>query len=275
MNGVRGFTLVEMIVAMTLVAFMSFLLISTVRTTRAAQEVSDKRVERTNAAAAALDLLISDLNMAYLSLAEDSTSEFKRTFFKAFFDMGGMDITFSTLSHRPSRKNANESDSCLVRYYLERDPDNRFRYQLVRSETYRLEAADPLKLPARARRIARGVAVFELWFFDPTRDEWIDTWDTTTIDGQNNRLPSLVRIHLGIDTGTGYIMHFHTMARPHISEPLNLLPATGRVTQFKQSGSAKDGSSSGSRPDNGSGRPSRPDGGPTRPVRPIEMPKVQ
>ncbi len=271
-----GFTLVEMIVAMTLVAFMSFLLISTVRTTRAAQAVSEERSERTFAAAAALDMLVSDINMAYLSMAEDATVEFKRTFFKAVFDLGGMDVMFSTLSHRPSSRNAKESDSCVVHYRLERDPESKGRYSLVRSESYRLEASDPLNLPARTRRLVRGVAVFEMWFFDPTRDEWIDTWDTTTLDGQNQRLPSLVRIHLGVDTGTGFIMHFHTMARPHIQEPLNLLPATGRVTQFKTQEGTRGGSSDGSRPSDGSSRPSRPDGGgPSRPVRPIEMPKVQ
>lgn len=272
MKYVRGFTLVEMIVAMTLVAFMSFLLISTVRTTRAAQAVSEERSERTFAAAAAMDMLVSDIDMAYLSMAEDSTVEFRRTFFKAFFDTGGMDVMFSTLSHRPSGRNAHESDSCLVHYRLEPDTGNRGRYSLVRRETYRLEASDPLKMPAISRRLVRGVAIFEMWFFDSTRDEWVDAWDTTTVDGQNH-LPSLVRIHLGVDTGTGFIMHFHTMARPHIQEKLNLLPATGRVTQFKNNTKTggtenKNSGRSGSQTPGGSSRPERP-------VRPIEMPKVQ
>ena len=269
-----GFTLVEMIVAMTVIAFMSFLLISTVRTTRAAQAVSDERSERTFASAATLDMLVSDINMAYLSLAEDSTVEFKRTFFKAFFDLGGMNIIFSTLSHRPSGRNAHESDSCVVHYRLEPDSEIHGRYTLVRSESYRVEATDPLKLPVLSRRLVRGVAVFEMWFFDPTRDEWMDTWDTTTLDGQNNRLPSLVRIHLGVDTGTGFLMHFHTMARPYIQEPLNLLPSTGRITQFKNN--IQQPSSNNIKDSSGGVRPQTPSGsGPSRPIRPIEIPKVQ
>jgi hypothetical protein len=70
-------------------------------------------------------------------------------------------------------------------------------------------------------------------------------------------------------------MHFHTMARPHIQEPLNLLPATGRTTQFKNT-TGQSGSGDGKTNSSGNSRPQTPGGsGPSRPIRPIEMPKVQ
>jgi len=273
MNSSRGFTLIEVMVSITLIAFMSFILYSTIRTTRAAQDLSELRAEQTQATAAALDMFVQDMNMAYLSLGEDTAAEFKRTFFRAQPDLGGMEITFSTMSHRPTRKNAHESDSCLVQYRLERDPEHRGSYELIRRETRRLEAIDPLTMPAETRRIVDRVAIFELWFFDATKDEWIDAWDTTTMDGQSGRLPQLVRVHLAVDVGTGHLVHFHSMARPHIMEALNLLPATGKVTSFGTSGTqgGQQGGQQGGSSRNRS--PGSDTGG--RTPRPIEIPRVQ
>jgi hypothetical protein len=67
----------------TLVAFMSFCHFP-VRTTRAAQSVSEERLERTFAAAATLDMLVSDLDKANLSMAEDSTVESSARFSRLF-----------------------------------------------------------------------------------------------------------------------------------------------------------------------------------------------
>jgi len=267
-----GFTLIEVLVSITLIAFISFILISTIRSSRASQEKSELRAEQTQTTAAALDLFVQDMNMAYLSLGEDTSTEFKRTLFRAQPDLGGMEITFSTMSHRPTRKNAHESDSCLVQYRLERDPENRGQYSLVRRETRRVEAVDPLTMPAETRKLISRVALFDLWFYDATKDEWIDSWDTTSIDGQSARLPQLVRVHLAVDLGTGSVVHFHSMARPHIMEPLNLLPATGKVTSFGTQGGSQGGSQNGS-----SGGSRRPQTGDTegRTPRPIEMPRVQ
>jgi type II secretion system protein J len=273
MKASRGFTLIEVLVSISLIAFMSFILYSTIRTTRAAQEISEVRASQTQGTAAALDLFVQDMNMAFLSMGEDTSAEFRRTFFRAQPESGGMEIMFSTMSHRPSRKNAHESDTCLVQYRLDRDPEHRGRFSLIRRETRRLEAIDPLLMPAETRRLVGRVAFFDLWFYDATRDEWVDSWDTTTIDGQGGRLPQLVRVHLAVDVGTGYVVHFHSMARPHIQEPLNLLPATGKVTPFGtpgQPGGQPGGQTDGS----GRNRPPGTDSG-GRPPRPIEMPRVQ
>ena len=257
MKASRGFTLIEVLVAMTLVAFMSFIIFSTIRSTRASQEVSEERAVQTQATAAALDLFVQDMNMAYLSLGEDTAAEFKRTLFRGIPDTRGAELTFSTMSHRPTRRNAHESDSCLVTYRLERDPEHPGQLALVRRETRRLESVDPETMPAETRRLVGRVELFDVWFFDATRDEWIDSWDTTSLDGQSARLPQLVRVHLAVDVG-GVIAHFHSMARPHIVEPLNLLPATGKVTNFStQGGQGGQGGQSGRTP------------------RPIEIPRVQ
>jgi len=269
MTSSRGFTLIEVLVAMTLIAFMSFVLYSTIRSTRAAQSLSEDRAVQTQTTAAALDLFVQDMNMAYLSLGEDTTVEFRRTQFRASASGGGAELVFSTMSHQPTRRNAHESDSCLVTYRLERDPDRPGLMALVRKETRRLEAVDPELMPAETRRLVGGVEIFNLWFFDATRDEWVDSWDTTSIDGQSARLPQLVRVHLAVDVG-GYLAHFHSMARPHILEPLNLLPATGKVTSFSnQGGQSGQGGQGGRDNQNPGGQP----GG--RTPRPIEMPRVQ
>jgi len=272
MKACRGFTLIEVMVSITLIAFMSFILYSTIRTSRASQEMSELRASQTQTTAAALDLFVQDMNMAYLSLGEDTASEFKRTFFRAQPDVGGMEIMFSTMAHRPTRRNAHESDSCLVQYRLDRDPEHRGSYSLVRRETRRLEAVDPLTMPAETRRLVSRVAVFDLWFYDATKDEWIDSWDTTSIDGQSARLPQLVRVHLAVDLGTGFIVHFHSMAKPHILEPLNLLPATGKVTSFSTQGTQGTQGTPGGSSSGGRTRPSETEG---RTPRPIEIPRVQ
>ncbi len=227
-----GMTLVEVLVSVSLVAFMSFVLYSTISTTRAAQEVSELRADQYQASAAALDLLLRDINMAYLSLGEDMNAMNRRTLFRGRSSRSEMELTFSSFSHKPSRRNVHESDSCLVQYYLENDRKTRGLYNLIRRETRRLESEDPETIPAETRRILGNVVQFEAWFYDSENEEWLDNWDTTTEDGQRNRLPGLVRLHLVVEVGTGFEVHFHSMARPHIQDALVLLPATGSVKTF-------------------------------------------
>ena len=100
---------------------------------------------------------------------------------------------FTSLAHMPLRENAKECDQSLVRYYAAPDPDDRSVTNLMRRET-----------PTSGRGDAGGggpayimledIEELHFEFFDEQNNEWRETWNTTSADGQPDRLPTKVRI---------------------------------------------------------------------------------
>jgi prepilin-type N-terminal cleavage/methylation domain-containing protein len=248
-----GFTLLEVLASLTIISIMTVMVYTTIAVTRKNQIVNEIAMKQNGLIRNALNTLNKDLSMAYISLGEslmteaggmgeDASSEYKKTFFKYEAVKNGIHLVFSTFSHIRTRKDAKESDSCLVEYMVVEDAKNPGKMVLRRRETHRLDNKPPEEIPGEVWDILPGIQSLEFQFYKRFNDsgpegftgEWVDEWDTTAIDGELNKLPTHIKIHLVVDSGRGLLLHYHLMVKTRLYDAINLTPSSAPVTKTKK-----------------------------------------
>ncbi len=228
----RGVTLVELMVALLIFSIMSVMIFAAMRADRKVQARTRKRMALYARVRATMERLSRDLQMAYLSLGENLMQQQRRTFFMAEPEGAVYHLSFTYFGHIPTRKGAKEADTAVVEYYVTDTDDGP---TLMRRETHRLASEPPEQIPGEEIPMAKGIDTFTLEFFDPTKDEWEERWNTVAADGQPNRLPALVRIHIAVKSPTGGVVDFYTSVKPRVTDAINLMPSampgsTGKPT---------------------------------------------
>ncbi|MBN2724134.1 MAG: prepilin-type N-terminal cleavage/methylation domain-containing protein [Deltaproteobacteria bacterium] len=248
----KGMTLIEVLVSLVIISIMTASVYGTIYTSRQVQKANEQKSKQYQLIRGFLSMLEDDLSMSYLSLGEDTSAPEKRTFFRANYDGAGLNLVFSTFSHiRSSRKN-HEADNAIVQYAIIDDPEMPSRYAIKRRETHRLEQKYFEEIPGESWLILPRVDSLRMEFYDKTRDEWLEEWDTTTIDGQINRLPNQIKIHLVVEDGRENLIHFTTFVQPKLIDSINLTPSGNSSSSSSSTSSSTSGSSSTGRTTTGS-----------------------
>jgi general secretion pathway protein J len=240
----RGFTLLEVLVAVGLLGIVSALMYEGIALTfRAREEIA--RVEELNhSARVALRKLVTDISMAYLSNHVNRDEPASTTLF-----MGqGDNVLFSYLGHERRKRGARESDQGIVEYRVGRDDEGR--------TIERREKAVPDNEPDRGgtkETLVNHVKEFRLQYWDDKGEDWKDDWkaemEQAVKDGKAGetgkysqvltpvgsalykasqdkaleefRLPDRVYIRLVLEDVDGNEYAFETQARIHMRSPLN------------------------------------------------------
>ena len=186
----RGVTLVEALVAISIIVVMSGLAVSLMSTMIQTREVLAERDETTRTARAVMSTVRRQLQLAYLR--EDTTAA--ATFQTIFVgrDDSPDSLWFTSLSHQRLYRNSRECDQTEITLWTERDPDGPGNILLQRESPRIDEEPDE---DGRVLPLAYGVRSFELRYLDPTTNVWRDEWDTRGTDTPN-RLPRAVQIGL-------------------------------------------------------------------------------
>ncbi len=219
-----GVTIVEVLVALAILAMMVVAVYSSFNGTITGMERAEHMQERYMMVRNALNTMSNDLSMAYLSFnrPQDETRHF--TLFEGRNNFDADSVTFSTFSHLRIRKDVNESDQALVQYLIEDDPDDSSRKHLYRRESRRLTGDLPEKLgdyfPAYV--LCEDVASLELEYWDVQKEEWIEEWQTMVNDAQPDRLPQRVKIKLGIIDHAGDVSYYETQVAIPMQEKIDL-----------------------------------------------------
>jgi general secretion pathway protein J len=190
----RAFTLVEVMLAVTLLAVIGAVVAGTLTNTLKARDLlaSDDAVQRS--VRVATERLTHELQLAYLTPHTSAVATY-RTVFVAQHNEPVDVIWFDALSHRPLYHNAHECDQTEITLWAEQDPENPDLAVLMQREAPRIDQEpdqDGVILP-----IAHGVRRFDLRFLDGQTAEWKDVWDSTGAETPN-RLPRAVQIVLVI-----------------------------------------------------------------------------
>ncbi len=169
----RGMTLIEVAVAISILAVMGFLAYGGLTITIQSQARAEVMHERFHAARVFLQRFKAELRMAFVSLhqAEDKHTQ---TLFNGERDS----VTFNTSAHQTIRKDAGESDQLEVEYRLDRDDDG--QPAIIRRVKYVIDDR-----PGRGgvEEVAvHGVADFELEYFDEMKEDWRRDWDVLIED---------------------------------------------------------------------------------------------
>ena len=167
----------------------------------------------------AMTRMTREISMAYLSQNDVSGSLNPRTRFVGQRNSSADDLIFSALAHMRLKQDAKECDQSLVRYYAAPDPDDRGITNLMRRETRRLGVERPGE-EGPAYVMLQDIEELHFEYFDADKNEWKDTWNTMSADGEPNRLPTKVRVLLTLRNEAGKEVTLRTATRIYLLDPL-------------------------------------------------------
>jgi general secretion pathway protein J len=197
----RGFTLVELLVAVAILAAISSLIYGAFAGLKRSKEGIERVSDRYREGRLALEQISRDLQSAYLSLHApiDQSLIVQKTAFRGSRGTPADRIDFNSFSHRRLDRDAHESDQAEISYFGSPDPKNRSVIDLARRLSPRLDLY-PQK-GGRVDVIATDIDLFDVAYLDPMTGQWTESWDSEQAAGQLNRLPLQVRLVLVLNGG--------------------------------------------------------------------------
>ncbi|QQR81972.1 MAG: prepilin-type N-terminal cleavage/methylation domain-containing protein [Deltaproteobacteria bacterium] len=208
----KGFTLIEILVAISLLAIISILVWQSMYTTTHIKDRSEKLDEGYRRATLTLSKISQDFSMAVIFQSVDlmGVSASGEQMSKSVFmgkDQGDQDeVTFNSFSHLRYIKNVKESELAEISYYLEADPDRSGSYLLKKREvsppTANPESGHDSKGSTghspgggTTMTLLDGVKGLNFRYYDFQKADFVDEWDTTKSD-YVGKLPRAVEITL-------------------------------------------------------------------------------
>jgi prepilin-type N-terminal cleavage/methylation domain-containing protein len=222
-----GFTLLEVMLALAILGFITTILWGTFSQTNAVKRRTEAVQERSHAARVALMRMTREIEMAFLSDSENPAVQEKRTMFISTPHADVDELRFSWFGRQRLRADVPEADTSVVMYYAEPDPDDRSVTNLMRRETRRLEAMDPRSIPGEAYVLCPGISRLKFAFYDFKSKDWREEWDTMGVDGRQY-LPTHVRISLTIFDERGQEQTYTSSARIMMTERVAYRPVMVR-----------------------------------------------
>lgn len=201
MSRARGFTLVEVLVAVGVLSLISLLLYGSFVGVRRSKEAVSRLNDRHHEGRVALTRVVRELEAAYLSghAPLDPSLRTTDTAFVLGSATRGSRLDFTSFAHRRLDRDAHESDQVDLSYFVTRDPSSRGTYDLVRRSKTLLDTR-----PGHGGRVevlCTDVERFDVEVLDPLTGEWVESWDTTQATGQPGRLPLMARVRLVLRGG--------------------------------------------------------------------------
>jgi general secretion pathway protein J len=211
----RGFSLVEVMIAIGITALIGGMTIGTFRQVDRAREITQEQGDRYAGARLALSRLAHETGMAFISEHYDKNRIRERpTLFKGREDS----LLFTTMAHERLFANAKESDQAVVEYTVESDPDHSGEQALFRREKVHID--DEPDRGGRKDLVAEHVQALRFQYWDDKRKDWSREWSTRSVD-HANELPGRVRFELEMKLADGQIEKLVTEARIAITRPLD------------------------------------------------------
>jgi len=221
----RGFTLIEVMVAIGIVAMLGVLIYGAFhgmsRSKRNIANVSDRYQQ----GRAAVDRMAREMGAAFISMhgAENARLNSSLNTRQTAFIGVSSRVDFTAFANQPLRRDGRESDQAEIGYFTSNDPETG-NLDLVRRLDKFID--DEPGRGGVVQVLAENIVSVEILYLDPLTNEWQESWDTTSPTGQLNRLPAQVWIILVMGGGPGdRPITFQTKAP--VAIPLSLNFASG------------------------------------------------
>jgi general secretion pathway protein J len=198
----RGFTLVELLVAIVILASISLLIYNAFGSMKRSREGVERVQDRYREGRLAMTRMTRELQSAFISLHAPILTSLlvEKTAFIGTTGTPADRLDFDSFSNRRIDRNSHVSDQCELSYYGSSNPELSGVTDLVRRVSTTLDL-DPKK-GGRVEVMATDIDLFKLQYLDPVTNSWLDTWDTSQgVTGQPARLPVQVKIVLVLNGG--------------------------------------------------------------------------
>jgi general secretion pathway protein J len=218
-----GFTLIEVTIALAILAFMMVVAWSTTSASSRAKREFEAIEQRNHEIRVAMARMVRDLSSAYLSANENQGLQERRTQFVGDSHGSVDSLRFSSLGHAPMWAESNESEQTLIAYFAEDDRKDGSKTNLVRRESRWLSNEPWEREPGDVDVLLRDVAEVEFQYFwfdaEKSHGEWKEEWDSTQ-ETDRGRLPTRVRISVTVEVEEGKPVTYVTQARIMMQEEL-------------------------------------------------------
>lgn len=198
----RGMTLVEVLVAMVVLAFISMAMYGAIDGMRRSRSGVERITDRYREGRMAMARMTREITSAYLSEHKpiDESLWVKRTIFKGDSSSPADRLDFNSFANRRLKTETRESDQLELTYFGAEDPENEQVIDLLRRSSTFLDE-DPDK-GGRVDVMASDIDLFDLEYLDPLTGRWHDEWDSSSVVGEKGRLPRQVKIVLVLNGGS-------------------------------------------------------------------------
>ena len=189
----RGFTLIEVITAIGITAFIGVVIGVTFSTTIANKDVIEGQAERYRMLRAAMSRMSREIGAAYVSDRYDS-KRYRDAFDRPTNFVGTREkLMFTSLAHQRLYADAKESDQMVVEYQVKRSPDPKAkdRQDLLRREKTILE--ERMERGGSEDILFEGIKKLEFQYWNSERKQWEDEWDTRRSE-RRTILPTRVKM---------------------------------------------------------------------------------
>lgn len=192
----RGMTLLEILVSLGIMAMISLLIYGAFDSMSRGRRGEALRADRARQGRDAVERIARELQSAFISAHVPTNQALvaSRTGFigqnSSQFDR----VDFTSFAHRRIVKDAKESDQAEIGYFVVKDPDIDDKMDLVRREQAPIDY--DFNKGGVVNVLAEDVEKFDIKYLDPLTGQWVETWDSTQVTSQPNRLPLEIRIEL-------------------------------------------------------------------------------
>ena len=207
-----GFTLMEVVIAIAITAFVGVVLGVTFNTTIKNKEIIEGQAEHYRMLSVAMSRMVREIGAAYVSDRYDS-KRYRDAYDRPTNFIGSRDrLLFTSLAHQRLYRDAKESDQMVVEYQVKSStlPKAKGRKDLMRREHVRL--GERMEVGGTEDVLFEGAKSIEFQYWDSARKQWDDEWDTRRSE-RKSQLPTRVKITLFTVDDVGKEVQYTTQTR--------------------------------------------------------------
>lgn len=208
----RGFTLIEVVVAVGITAFIGASVGLAFNQAIAAREVAQTEAEHYRMLRAAMGRMTREIGGAFVSDHYDA-KRYRDAYDRPTNFVGARDkLLFTSMTHQRLYADAKESDQMVVEYQVKSSPDPKAkgRQDLVRREKPLID--DRMDRGGQEEVLFENARKIEFQYWNSEKKQWEDEWDTRRAE-KKSMLPTRVRITLTAKDETGKEARYTTQAR--------------------------------------------------------------
>lgn len=208
----RGFTLMEVVIAIAITAFIGVVLGVTFNTTITNKDLIEAQAEHYRTLRAAMNRMVREIGAAYVSDRYDP-KRYRDAFDRPTNFIGEREkLLFTSLSHQRLYADAKESDQMVVEYQVKSSTQKgaKGRSDLVRRERAQIE--ERMDRGGTEDVLFEGVKKIEFQYWNSDKKQWEDEWDTRRTE-KKSVLPTRVKITLFAVDESGKEVRYSTQTR--------------------------------------------------------------
>lgn len=196
----RGFTLLEVMVAIGIVAMLGVLIYGAFMGMSRSRKNMEQVGNRFQQGRQAVDRMGRELSSAFLSAHQpfQQLQYVRETMFIGSDSRPADRVDFTAFSYLRLEANSHESDQCEISFFASTDPQTG-NLDLVRRVQKHID--DDPQHGGLVQVLAENIDSLELKYLDALTGEWVDGWDSIQPAAQIGRLPAAVWIILWLKGG--------------------------------------------------------------------------